>query len=268
MVGVMAVMPTSFKRIYAHTVVFSALDPEAGHCQPKPLPETPGHSQASLFWGHCSLLLVPGAHKVFFVPSKTLFLQPHGSSVIKSHWPLKSNYLGILSPLADPQVGKSVVGPSTFLTVFCSLSVVCWRFYGGANGDLLFHVMQEDFHHMPHHPGLLQPEPLSPWQATSDPCLCREHSKADLAQSLVGFLGPGVHKVLFHPSELFCWVWVYSKCNFPLLPFCWGFFFVLGHGISFLVGSNILLSMNVRQQAAILEFLQEKMSSHPSTPPS
>ena len=180
MVGVMAVMPTSFKRIYAHTVVFNALDPEAGHCQPKPLPETPGHSQASLFWGHCSLLLVPGAHKVFFVPSKTLFLQPHGSSVIKSHWPLKSNYLGILSPLADPQVGKSVVGPSTFLTVRefllynCSAvsgSSALWL-YGGANGDLL----QEGLCHMLCDPGLMQSEPLPLSQDTADPYLYRRHS--------------------------------------------------------------------------------------------
>ena len=74
------------------------------HCQPKPLPETPVHSQASLFWGHCSPLLVPGAHKVFFVLSKTLFPQSHGSSVLKSHWPLKSNSLRILNSFADPQV--------------------------------------------------------------------------------------------------------------------------------------------------------------------
>ena len=52
------VMATSFKRPYASTVVVSAPDPMSGHCQPTPLPETPGHSQASL--GHSlvrSLLL-------------------------------------------------------------------------------------------------------------------------------------------------------------------------------------------------------------------
>ena len=36
----------------------------------------------------------------------------------------------------------------------------------------------------------------------------------------------------------------------------------------FLVGSNNLLSTVVQQQVVILEFSQEKMSSHPSTPPS
>ena len=39
----------------------------------------------SLLWGHCSFLLGPGAHKVLFVPSKSLFPQScvsSGSSVV------------------------------------------------------------------------------------------------------------------------------------------------------------------------------------------
>ena len=67
----------------------------------------------SLLWGHCSFLLGPGAHKVLFVLSKSLFPQFCGSSVIKSHWPPKANSLGVSVPLPDPQV----VGPKTFLTV-------------------------------------------------------------------------------------------------------------------------------------------------------
>ena len=39
-------------------------------------------------------------------------------------------------------------------------------------------------------------------------------------------------------------------------------------GYLFLVGSNILLSMVVKQQVVILEFSQEKMSASPSTPTS
>ena len=39
-------------------------------------------------------------------------------------------------------------------------------------------------------------------------------------------------------------------------------------GYLLLVGSNILLSIISQQLVAILEFLQEKMSTHPSTPPS
>ena len=54
----------------------------------------------SLLWGHCSFLLGPSAHKVLFVLSKRLFPQSCVSSVIKSHWPLKSNSLGVLTPFA------------------------------------------------------------------------------------------------------------------------------------------------------------------------
>ena len=56
----------------------------------------------SLLWGHCSFLLGPGAHKVLFVPCKSLFPQSCRSSVIKSHWPPKSNSLGVLSPFVAP----------------------------------------------------------------------------------------------------------------------------------------------------------------------
>ena len=63
MVFAMTVMAISFKRrTYASIVAFSAPDATAGPCQPTPLPETPGHSQASLaqsFVG--SLLLSPGS---------------------------------------------------------------------------------------------------------------------------------------------------------------------------------------------------------------
>ena len=45
MVGVKV---TSLQRTHTCIVVFSAPDPAAGHCQPTPPLETPGHSQASL----------------------------------------------------------------------------------------------------------------------------------------------------------------------------------------------------------------------------
>ena len=57
--------------------------PSAGHRQPMPPPETPGHSGqvwVSLWWGHCSFLLALGVHKVLFVPSKRLFPQSCVSS--------------------------------------------------------------------------------------------------------------------------------------------------------------------------------------------
>ena len=89
MVEVMKIMVTSFKRFHAHTAALSASDPAAGHRQPSPLPETPGHAQASLAQSLVgSLLLSPGsqctqgssAHKVLFVLSKSLFPQSCVSS--------------------------------------------------------------------------------------------------------------------------------------------------------------------------------------------
>ena len=75
----------------------------------------------------------------------TRFPQPCGFSAMKSHRPSKAGSLGILSPLPDPQIGKSVVGPRTFATVQKLLwynwslvygSTTTWL-YTGANGDLL-----------------------------------------------------------------------------------------------------------------------------------
>ena len=88
-VQVMKIIATSFKRSHACTAALNLPNPRAGHSQPKPLPETPEHSQASLghlLWGHRSFLLGSGAHKVLFVPSKSPFPQScvsSGSSVVK-----------------------------------------------------------------------------------------------------------------------------------------------------------------------------------------
>ena len=62
MVEVMKIMATSFKRSHACTATLSAPNPAAGHHQPMPLLETPGHSQASLGQSLVgSLLLSPGS---------------------------------------------------------------------------------------------------------------------------------------------------------------------------------------------------------------
>ena len=83
MVEVMKIMATSFKRSHAHTAELSAPTLSAGHHRPMPPPVTAGHSQASLshlLWGHCSFLQGPGGHKVWLVPSKSLFPQSCVSS--------------------------------------------------------------------------------------------------------------------------------------------------------------------------------------------
>ena len=87
MVEVMKIMATSLERSHARTGTLSAPNPAAGHCQPTPLQTPDTHRQVwvILLWGHCSFLLGPGAHKVLFVPSKSLFPQScvsSGSSVV------------------------------------------------------------------------------------------------------------------------------------------------------------------------------------------
>ena len=70
------VMVTSFKRIYARTVLLSGPDPMEGTVDPHlcwRLLDTHRQVWLRLLWGHCSFLLGPGAHKVFSVPSKSLF---------------------------------------------------------------------------------------------------------------------------------------------------------------------------------------------------
>ena len=247
MVGVLVVMATSFKRTYASTLRLSELlksvpQPRIRPQLTTPPQETLGHSQASLAQSLVgSLLLSLGSWcaKGLFVPSKSLFPQHSGTSVIKSLWPSMPNSLGVPSGLPDPQVEKSVVGPRTSAPVWELLwyncSPVCgssaqW-FYDGAKGDLL----QEDLCDMPRLPGLLQSEPLSPWQATADPCLHRRHSNTQrlvwlslLWGSLLLSLGSGVHEVSFVPSEHLWRVWdLILNMIVPLLLSCWGFSFAL-----------------------------------------
>ena len=48
MVEVMKIMVTSFRKSHAHTATLTDPHPTAGHSQPIPPPETPGHTRASL----------------------------------------------------------------------------------------------------------------------------------------------------------------------------------------------------------------------------
>ena len=62
MVEVMKIMVTSFKTSHACTAALSVTNPAAGHCQPTPLLEYPGHSLESLCQSLVgSLLLSPGS---------------------------------------------------------------------------------------------------------------------------------------------------------------------------------------------------------------
>ena len=82
-VEVMKIMVTSFKRSCVHTAALSAPDPAAGHHYPRLCRrhlDTHAQVWVSLLWRHCSFFLGPDAHKVLFVPSKSLFPQSCVSS--------------------------------------------------------------------------------------------------------------------------------------------------------------------------------------------
>ena len=140
-------MAISFKRSHARTATLSAPNPAAGDHQPTPLPETPGYSQASLGQSLLgTLLLSPGP---WCAQGSVCALQESVSPML---WKFCKNPTGLQSqipwdfsvPLPDPQAGKSVVGPRTFLTVRKFFSYNCsavfgssaWCLYGGVNGDL------------------------------------------------------------------------------------------------------------------------------------
>ena len=57
MVEVMKIMVSSFKRSHAHTATLSDPNSAAGHRQPMPPPETPGHSQE--LWSVSYVLTAP-----------------------------------------------------------------------------------------------------------------------------------------------------------------------------------------------------------------
>ena len=83
MVEAMKIMVTSFKRSHACTAALNPPTLQQATANPPPsrsLLDTPGHVLVSLLWGHCSFLLGPGAHRVLFVPSKSLFPQSSVSS--------------------------------------------------------------------------------------------------------------------------------------------------------------------------------------------
>ena len=88
MVEVMKKMATS-----SHTATLGAPDPAAGH-RPMPLPETPGHSRASLGQSPVgSLLLSPGS---WFAQSFVCALQESVSPVLCKFWRLCGGVIGDL----------------------------------------------------------------------------------------------------------------------------------------------------------------------------
>ena len=123
-------------------------DPAAGHCWPTPPRENPGQSQSLAQPLVGSLFLSPGS---WFTQGFVSALQ---ESVSPGLWkfcnqiPLASKVKfpgGSQSLCQIPRLGKSVVGPRTFLTVWEFIWYNCSAVYGssaqqlsgGINGDLL-----------------------------------------------------------------------------------------------------------------------------------
>ena len=120
------VMVTSFKRAYASTLVFSAPDPAAGHCRPMSLPETPGHSQASLGQSLVgSLLLSPGS---CFVKGFVSALQ---ESVFPVLWKY-CNQIPLASKVKFPGDSQSLCRISRLGNLLCvlELPLQCENFFG------------------------------------------------------------------------------------------------------------------------------------------
>ena len=87
----------------------------------------------SLLWGHCFFLLGPGAHKVLFVPSKSMFPKSCVSSVVGLKLPPPRGlipYPGLLHPEPLP-LQQSTADPylcrrhSQFCLSLCGVSG-CW----------------------------------------------------------------------------------------------------------------------------------------------
>ena len=90
----MKIIATSFKRSHACTAALSAPNPAAGHCQHTLLPETPGHSQASLGQSLVgSLFLSPGS---WCVQGSVFALQESVSPVLCKFWRLYGGINGDL----------------------------------------------------------------------------------------------------------------------------------------------------------------------------
>ena len=186
----------------AHSVPLNLKETATNPCLYQRLLDTHRQIWVSLLWGHCSFLLMCTG----FCLCSPRVCSP------SLMWVLSSNPNGLQSQilwefsisLPDPKVGKSVVGPKTFLIVqeflWYNCSAVCGSsvhlLFGGINGDLL----QEGLRHRLCDPG----------SCTQSPCLCGRpmlthmsigDSNTGLAQSLWGlWVLVGTKVCLSYPS--------------------------------------------------------------------
>ena len=187
------------------------------------------------------------------------------------HTPLPETPGHPCTSLGQSLEGSLLLFPASWCTqsFVCALQesvspVLCkfWQLYGGVNGDLLQegYAIPRSTASRVHAPAASHGWPVPPQETL-------RHSTAGLAQSLCY---PGVHRVLFELSEHLWPLWsLIVNAVLPPLPSWWDFFFILGRGISFFVcGIQHFMLMVVQQQVIILELLQEKISTCPTTLPS
>ena len=136
--------------------------------------------------------------------------------------------------------------------------VLCkfWQICGRVNGD----VFQKGLCHTQ----IYCTESPCPCPCSSPQLTCTSagDTQTQFWLNLCGFSVSWCTQGLFQSSECHWWVWgLILNMISPLLLSCWGFSFAIEHGVSFFCGIQ-------HYAVVILEFLQEKMSTHPSILPS
>ena len=198
------------------TVVFSAHDLTAGHCQLTALPENPGHSQASVAQSlEGSLLLFPGS----WCPQA--FVCALQESVFPVLWKfcnqiplaLKVKFPGASQSFCQiPRLGNLLW--ILELSQHCEnfFSIIILQFVGRLlSGSMVRLMATSSKTYVTHHAFQVC------WSQSPCPCSRPLLTCASTGDTLtlkgsvsVGSLGPGVHKVLFEPSEHLCGVWFYT----------------------------------------------------------
>ena len=127
---------------------------------------------------------------------------------------------GVTAPFSWVLVHKVLLcPPRDYFPVLCKF----WHLCGGINGDLL----QE---------GLFHTQiccTQSSWGRPPPTCTFTGDAQTQFCLSLCGVPGSWCTQGLFEPFERLWWEWgLILNVVSPLLSYCWGFSFALGHGVS------------------------------------
>ena len=143
---------------------------------------------------------------------------------------------GFSVPLPDPQVGKSVVSPKTFLTVWEFLWYNVLQFVGHLLGSSLVGLTSTSSKRAYATGCMTQVAAPRVRAPAADWCwpVPPQETRTQGRLSLCGVSGSWCTQVWFEPSKCLWQVWVLILNGIsPLLPSCWGFSFALADGVSF-----------------------------------